>query len=30
VLAEKELGALAAPDVIAKELRKRYTLQLFA
>src|SRR6185503_19371435 len=28
VLAEKGLGVLAAPDVIAKELRQRYTLQL--
>ncbi len=28
VLAEKGLGVLAAPDVIANELRQRYTLQL--
>jgi LysR family transcriptional activator of nhaA len=28
VLAEKGLGVLAAPDVIAKELRQRYGLQL--
>jgi LysR family transcriptional activator of nhaA len=28
VLGEKALGVLAAPDVIAKELKKRYTLQL--
>jgi LysR family transcriptional activator of nhaA len=28
VLAEKGLGVLAAPDVIAKELRQRYSLQL--
>jgi LysR family transcriptional regulator, transcriptional activator of nhaA len=28
VLAEKGLGVLAAPDVIAKELRQRYRLQL--
>ena len=28
VLAEKGLGVLAAPDVIAKELRQRYALQL--
>jgi LysR family transcriptional regulator, transcriptional activator of nhaA len=28
VLGEKALGILAAPDVIAKELRKRYALQL--
>jgi LysR family transcriptional activator of nhaA len=27
VLAEKGLGVLAAPDVIAKELRQRYSLQ---
>ncbi|MGE3768301.1 MAG: LysR family transcriptional regulator, partial [Kofleriaceae bacterium] len=28
VLAEKGIGVLAAPDVIAKELRQRYALQL--
>ena len=28
VLAEKGLGVLAAPDVISKELRQRYSLQL--
>jgi len=28
VLGERALGVLAAPDVIAKELRKRYALQL--
>jgi LysR family transcriptional regulator, transcriptional activator of nhaA len=28
ILAEKGLGVLAAPDVIAKELRQRYKLQL--
>ena len=28
VLGEKALGVLAAPDVLAKELRKRYELQL--